>query len=307
MRRTLTFWITFMVVFLMGCQATQERRFANIEETTNSPSPSPLPTVTDVPVVKPSKIAVIIGENHGYNQVLKGAPWIKSMGVKYGVATNMKAMTHPSQPNYVWIAAGSNKGITSNTIRKVTGPSVMGKAIGAGKTAMVFAQTMSSDNCRQTQRGYYHPRHSYWVPFGDERALCEKFMVGYDKIYPRITDGTLPNLTLIVPNNCKNAHDCSLRTADNWFKAETEKLMAGPDWQAGELVIVLTWDEDGHNEGNHIHTAVLHPSLDHKVVTKALTLVSLHEALAEFGNTTPLGTKHSTTTNLNDAFGIEVD
>jgi acid phosphatase len=287
---------------LAACSADEEpSRFANVDEPTPSVGP------TDVPTVKPSKIAVIIGENKGYSQVIKGAPWMKSIGEKYGLAKSMKAMTHPSQPNYVWIAAGENKGITSNTIKHVTGPSIMGKTIAAGRTAMVFAQTMSSDNCRQTQRGYYHPRHSYWVPFKDERALCEKFMVGYDKIVPRITAGTLPNLTLIVPNNCKNSHDCSLRTADAWFRAETERLMAGPDYQSGELAIVLTWDEDNHQEGNHIHTVLIHPSIDRKVVTAPLTLVSLHRTLARFGGVTPLGIRWKTTTDLATAFGLSID
>jgi hypothetical protein len=143
--------------------------------------------------------------------------------------------------------------------------------------------------------------------FKDERALCEKHTVGYKQIKPRITDGTLGNVNMIVPGNCKNSHDCSLRTADTWFKAETEPLMAGSDYQSGELLIVLTWDEDDHNEGNRIHTVLIHPSLDHVVVDKALNLVSLHETLAKFGGTTPLGTAYESTPALHRAFGLEVD
>lgn len=276
--------------------------------------PSPPPTTaaaTDEPTVKPSKIAVLILENKGHKQVRASMKWWKSMGDRFAYATEAKAMTHPSQPNYVWIAAGENKGITSNSqSKKVSGPTIMGKTIAAGRTAGVFAQSMSSDNCRMSQRGYYHPRHSYgWVLFKDERDLCEKFMVGYDKIKPKITDGSLPNLTLIVPNNCSNSHDCSMSTADKWFRAETERLMAGPDYQSGELVIVLTADEDNGKEGNRIPLAVIHPSLDgaHKVVTKPLTLVSLHETLAAFGTVTPLGSKYKTTTALHDAFGLQTD
>ena len=283
--------------------------------TVEEPAPTVVPTVTaeptpsvgDEPTVRPSKIAVIINENRGYNQVRKGMPWLKSIGDKYGQATNMKAMTHPSQPNYVWIIAGSNRGITSNNTARVSGKSLQSTIPAAGRSFWTFGQTMSSDNCRLTQRGYYHPRHVPTTVFKDERAQCEKTTVGYDKIKPKITAGTLPNVSFIIPNNCSNSHDCSMATADKWSRTETERLMAGPDYQSGELVIVLTWDEDNKAEGNHIHTAVIHPSLDRVVVTKALNLVSLHETLAKFGGTTPLGTRYKTNPDLANAFGLSVN
>lgn len=293
--------LSLLALALYGCDTEQQPR--SLVDTATPATPTP--TVTDAPTVLIEKAAVLIGENKGYNQVRNGAPKIKALGDRYGHATNVKACTHPSQPNYVCIAAGSTRGVTSNTVSpRLSGPTIMGRTIKAGGTAAVFAQSQGSDNCRMTQRGYFHPRHYYgWPLFKDERALCEQFGLGYEKIKPRITDGTLPQQTLIVPNNCSNSHDCSLRTADTWISTEVARLMAGPDYQAGRLVIIITWDEDDHTEGNHVDLVVIHPSLDHVVVTKALNLVSLHMTLARVGQVAPIKT---TTNDLATAFGLPI-
>ena len=258
----------------------------------------------DEPTVLATKIVVIVNENRGYNQVRKGAPWMKSMGDKFGQATNVYAWGHPSQPNYLVMLWGTNRGITSNNTARIAGQSLQGK-IPAGEF-WTFAQSMSTDNCRLTQRGYYHPRHVPTTTAKDERALCEKYTVGYDKIKAKITAGTLPKVSFIVPNNCSNSHDCSLGTADRWNKTEVERLMAGPDYQSGKLVIVGTWDEDNKTEGNHIHTYVVHPSLENKVVTTRLSLYSIHKTMAEFGGVAPIGTKAAAATSLATAFGLPV-
>lgn len=269
------------------------------------PEPTPSPTVSgpDEPTVKPTKIAIIVRENKGYNQVRKGAPYSRSLE-KYGLATNMFAWGHPSQPNYVVEWWGTNKGITSNNRARVSGQSLLGK-IPAGDL-WLFAKAMGSDNCRAGQYGYYHERHVPGVTAKDEKALCEKYVVGYNKILPKIANGTLPKVSFIVPDNCKNAHDCSLSTSEAWLKTEIERLMAGPDYKSGKLVIVSTWDEDNKAEGNHIHTVVIHPSLDHKVVTTKLSLYSIHKTMAEYGGVTPIGTKGRDATSLTTAFGLPV-
>ena len=269
-------------------------------------TPSPSVEGPDEPTVLVTKIVFLINENRGYNQVRKGAPKMKAFGDKFGQATNVYAWGHPSLPNYVVMGAGSNRGITSNSHHKVTGPTLLTKVWAAGKSLYVFGQSMSTDNCRMGQRGYYHERHIWPTQFVDERALCEKYVVGYDKILPRIDNGTLGNVNMIVPNNCKNSHDCSLSGSDTWNATEVERLMAGPDYKSGKLVIVGTWDEDNKAEGNHIHMYVIHPSLENKVVTTRLTHYSIHKTMAEFGGVPAMTTKGKDATSITTAFGLPV-
>ena len=92
-----------------------------------------------------------------------------------------------------------------------------------------------------------------------------------------VNAGTLPNVGMLVPNICNDAHDCSLGTADAWLKGWLPKIMARPDFTSGKLAIVVTADEDDRNSGNKVLTTVLHSSLNgtHKVVSSALTHYSL--------------------------------
>jgi acid phosphatase len=82
---------------------------------------------------------------------------------------------------------------------------------------------------------------------------------------------------MVVPDLCNDAHDCPLATADGWLKSWLPQILAGPDFRAGRLAVVVTADEDDSKSGNLVLTAVLHPSLDrtHKVVTTRLTHYSL--------------------------------
>lgn len=262
---------------------------------------------SDPATVDPDKIIVLVLENKSYSQVRRSAPFHRAFGEEYAYATAFKAITHPSQPNYEVMQAGSTMGV-SNSYKKLYGKSLLSKTVEAGRTYKVYAESMGSDNCRQGDYGKYVRRHNPPAMWVDERALCEKYDVGLKKIYADIDAGTLPNVGFVIPNNCSNSHDCSLRTvADPWFKAKVERIMQGPDWKSGRLAIVLTADEDDHNEGNRIFTAIAHESLRGKgVVSTPLNLYGLHKTLARFGHT-PAQRKAVGAVDVATAFGLAVN
>lgn len=256
--------------------------------------------------VAASKVLVIVEENHSFAQMKKQMPYLWGLAQQYGYATNSHGNYHPSQPNYVVMAAGENKGITTNSLKQVKGPSVFGKTIAAGRTAKIYADAMGSDNCRQTGTNPYAYRHNNWISFKDERALCEKFDVDYKAFAPDVKAGTLPNVGFIIPSGQHNGHDASLAKADVFLKTALTAVFAGPDWKAGRLAIIVTADEDDKKSGQQILTAVIHPSQSHKIVTAYVDHVSLHMLLARFGHTTALGTAWKTHTDLGAAFGLPV-
>jgi hypothetical protein len=57
-----------------------------------------------------TKVLTIVEENHGYDQMLAAMPNLKSLATRYGYATNYDALTHPSLPNYLELAAGPTFG-----------------------------------------------------------------------------------------------------------------------------------------------------------------------------------------------------
>ena len=63
---------------------------------------------------------------------------------------------------------------------------------------------------------------------------------------------------MVIPNLNNDAHDGSLLEADNWLASWIPAVMAGPDYQAGRLAIVVTFDE-GIGANQNIPFVVVHP------------------------------------------------
>src|SRR5579859_5037445 len=91
--RAVTSLIGTLILLLTGCGSTSKA----------------LPIQTrPSPVVRPAAgppphIAVIVMENHEYGDIIgsRSAPYINSLARRYGLATGMYAITHPSLPNYL--------------------------------------------------------------------------------------------------------------------------------------------------------------------------------------------------------------
>jgi acid phosphatase len=316
MRARLAVVVALVCVLLVACD---DEKPSVIREPQPAPAPSTIETPTpaaeteqplDFPSVSTGvdKVLVMVVENKSFAQMKAQAPKIWALAQQYAYATNFKAIVHPSLPNYIAMAAGSLLGVGSNgypSSIKVKGPSVFGNTIKAGGTAKIWADSMGSETCKPKDSGKYAPRHVPWNDFVDERQLCQKFVVDGGQFAGDVAAGNLATVGMFIPDNCHNAHDCSIGTADNWISSQVEVAMSGPDWKSGSLAIVVTADEDNKKAGNRILTVVIHPSQSHKVVTTPLSLYSLHRLLADVGNTQPMN-KGATAPDMAKAFGLPV-
>jgi hypothetical protein len=125
--------------------------------------------------------------------------------------------------------------------------------------------------CATSDHGRYAVRHNPWAYFVDERAACQQHDVpagtpSSGALHDDVTAGHLPTFGLLVPDVCNDAHDCSLRTADRWLDSWLDVVTAGQDYRRGRLLVVVTFDEDDHDAGNHILTVFLHPRLQQTTI-----------------------------------------
>jgi acid phosphatase len=253
-------------------------------------------------------VLVFVVENHSLDQMREQMPYTFALAQQYGYATSYRALTHPSLGNYIAIAGGSTFGITDDrnpVAHQLPGPSVFSQAIDAGRTAATYAEGMPG-NCALTNGGdQYVVRHNPWTYFVDDRADCGRYDVPADQLQAAVDSGQLPNIALVIPNLCNDAHDCSLATADDWLRTTVESVLAGPDWTSGRLAVVITADEDDHRQDNLVLTAVLHPSLHQAVVDAPLTHLSLSRFLSQTVHQPPLRDA-ADAPSLGDAFGLRV-
>ena len=245
----------------------------------------------------PTKVLVVVEENHTERSALAGMPYLASLAAAHGRTTGYRAATHPSLPNYLAMAGGSTFGIRddrSPASHHVAGPSVFDRAIAGGRTAKTYGESMPT-SCGQTSTSRYAVKHNPWAYFSDaaSRASCRTFDVpagttSSGALRHDIDAGTLPNVGLLVPDICHDGHDCSLATADSWLKSWLTAVQQGPDYRAGRLAVVVTFDEDDTSGDNTVLTVVASPYTSRVVSAARLTHYSLARLLAELTSTAPL-------------------
>ena len=225
-----------------------------------------------------TKLLVFVVENHSLAEMKAQMPYSYGLAKRYAWASNYHAIRHPSLPNYLAIAGGSTFGVTddaSPSAHRIRGRSVFGQALRKGRTATVYADSMTS-NCDLSSSGEYAVRHNPWAYFVGERGACRRHDVPLTRLASDVRNGRLPNAGMVVPNLVHDAHDASLGDADAWLRKQVGMVQQGPDWKRGRLAIVITADEDDGHSGNRVLTVVATPSVAGKgAVGARLTHYSL--------------------------------
>jgi phosphatidylinositol-3-phosphatase len=262
--------------------------------TTTAPSPtaphSASPGTTRPATSGISKVLVLIVENHSLDTMRQQMPWTFALAQRYGYASGYHAVSHPSLPNYLAISGGDTFGIVddrSPAAHVLHGASVFGQALAQHRTAKVYVEDMATD-CAPYDQGTYAVRHNPWTYYVDEHSACARYDVPMSSLTADVRAGRLPNVGLVVPNTCSDAHDCPLATADGWMKSVVGGIMSGPDFASGRLLVVITADEDHHDQGNLVLTTLVNPQLHGVVVSSALDHYSLSRLLSEVVGAAPL-------------------
>jgi acid phosphatase len=260
----------------------------------------------------PTKVLTIVEENHGQTTALQGMPYLAMLSQHYGRTTAYRTLTHPSLPNYLAMTGGSTFGVHddgSPAQHPLSGPSVFDAARSAGHRAVTYAEGMTKP-CQLTSAGRYAVKHNPWVYFASAgpRRACQSFDVpsgttASGALRNDVIRGTLPHVGLLIPDLCHDAHDCPLATADGWLKSWVRVISAGPDYQAGRLVVVITFDEvEGTGTGS-ILTVLVHPSVRGRVVTSGLSHLSWSRWMTDLVGAAPLR-QAAGATSLGRAFGM---
>jgi hypothetical protein len=261
---------------------------------------------------RPTKVLLVVEENHTQASAVRGMPYLAAMARRYGHTTADRAVAHPSLPNYLALAGGSTFGVRDDAgpaSHRVGGPSVFDRVIAAHRTAKTYAEAMPAP-CFRSATSRYGVKHNPWAYFADpgSRLNCRRFDVAAGTpargpLRGDVNAGRLPDVGLLVPDTCDDAHDCPLATADGWLRRWLPVVMAGPDYRSGRIAIVVTFDEDDTTGPNTVLTTVISPYTSHIVSSTPYTHYSLTRYLAELTGTTPPGAA-ATAPSLRAAFHL---
>jgi hypothetical protein len=231
-----------------------------------SPPPPPPPPPPPGAI---KHIILIMEENHSLADVTAGMPYLTGLGQTYAHATALKAIQHPSLPNYFAITAGTTFGVgsdcgTTTSTCSQSGDNIFHQAESAGGWAG-WAESMPT-NCAKANHTPYVVHHAV-APFYTDLADCATNDVPFDPAAPPpITAG----FTLLTPNNNHNGHSSTLGAADAWLQQVIPELQADPAYADGSTLIEVTFDE-GVSTNQTVAAIFINPALSGVTVTQAAT------------------------------------
>ncbi len=249
-----------------------------------------------------TKLLVIVEENHSFDQMTQQMPYLNRLAERFAYADHYTAIRHPSLPNYLAIIGGDTAGVTDDaepSRHVIHGQSVFGQALAAKRTAKAYEESMAM-NCAASGGAVkgYAVKHNPWAYYIDERTACKAFDVAASSFVADAQASQLPNVGLLVPNLCNDAHDralgCDLGTADRYLASVLPAVLGSSDFKSGDLAVVVTADEDDNSSqdttGGSVLTVVLQAGLDgsHRVVATPLTHYSLSRMYSQVVGAAPL-------------------
>ncbi|HEY6844038.1 MAG TPA: alkaline phosphatase family protein [Thermoanaerobaculia bacterium] len=184
-------------------------------------------------------------------------PFLTELASKGALLTNYHALTHPSQPNYIALTAGSAYGITDDNPVTINVRNLADLIEKAGLTWKVYAEDYPGD-CfvgASADGGLYVRRHVPFLEFADIQTNSQRCtnIVDATQLDADIASDSLPSFALYIPNNRHNGHDTSLAAADQFLQSRFGPLIDNPAFTSNTLFVV-TFDESNSTTNNHVST-----------------------------------------------------
>jgi phosphoesterase family protein len=177
-------------------------------------------------------------------------PFFKELRKSGVLLENYHALAHPSQPNYIALAAGSSYGVTDDNSVTVDA-SHLGDLLENRQFGWkVYAEEYPGNcflgpNAGNPATGQYERRHVPFINFKnvqDDPVRCNIHIVNASELDADVAAGTLSNFSFYVPNGHHNGHDTDPATADAWLQSRLGPLLTDPRFM-NDMVVMITWDE----------------------------------------------------------------
>lgn len=263
---------------------------------------------------------VIWEENKDYSSVIgsSAAPYINSLAADCGLATNYRAATHPSLPNYLTPTSGLsyakypfNTDCSPGGSCLATGPSIFSQETGSGHQWRSYEEAMPA-NCYKTTTDIYAARHNPAVYYPSVAADCARWdePLGSPTSGPLARDvaaGALPSYSVVTPDVEDDMHNGTVAQGDQWLARWLPVITSGSDYRDGRLAIVIVWDE-GFGSGNYTsHVPLLVVSASTRPGTRVSLPLTEASVLRSAEDLTGVGAHlgaAATATPLAPAFGL---
>jgi hypothetical protein len=274
-------------------------------------------------------VFLILMENHNWSDIYQNtgsAPYINgTLLPEASWCTNYfdnPASAHPSEPNYIWLEAGTNA-LADHTFSTDADPSASNSSSAdhlakqmttKGVTWREYAEDITGNDCPISSTGMYATKHVPFVFFTDvvgsppssTNAGCKQNIRPYTELAGDLTNGKTAQYNFLTPNLCNDMHDTctgdSIKQGDDWLSQQIPVIMGSNAYKNGGAIFV-TWDESEGGE-NPIGMIVLSPLAKGKSYqgTKMYYHSSMVRSVQEIFGLTPFLNDAANQTDLADLF-----
>jgi hypothetical protein len=217
-----------------------------------------------------TNVFLILMENHNWADIAHNpaAPYINHTLLpmaSYARAYYNPPGVHPSEPNYLWLEAGTNFGITDDALpatnHQKTSMHLVTLLNHAHISWKAYQENISGTECPLETNGLYAPKHNPMVFFDDvtggnnpQSAYCIAHERPANELAGDLQKNMVARYNFITPNACNDMHDdCApqkdaIRQGDSWLAHEIPMIMASQAYKSGGIIFI-TWDEGESNDG----------------------------------------------------------
>jgi phosphatidylinositol-3-phosphatase len=303
----------------------------SINSTARTPTNTPIGThsTTSTPgnsikAMNDKHVFLIMMENHNWSDIKNNpsAPYINNTLLpmaSYAEQYYNPPGIHPSEPNYLWLEAGTNFDVNNDFDPVFNHQSTTQHLVtllnNAGISWKSYQEDISGTDCPLTGSGSYAPKHNPMVYFDDvtntndpKSSYCISHIRPFTELATDLQQNTEPNYSFITPNLCNDMHNsCSplndpVKQGDTWLSQNLPTILNSQAYKNGGYVFI-TWDEGEGGDGP-IGMIVLSNNARGGGYSNTIhyTHSSTLRTIEEIFGVTPLLGDAANATNLSDLF-----
>jgi hypothetical protein len=219
--------------------------------------------------VASATVFLIVMENHNWADI-KGsasAPFINGLLATGAHAEQYKNPPglHPSEPNYIWLEAGDNLGVSNDLPPSFNHQSTKAHLVTqlekAGHTWKSYQEDIDGLTCPLDAVKSYAPKHNPMIFFDDITDMndamsqhCISHVRPFTELATDLAQNKVANYNFLTPNLCNDMHDTcapqndNIKQGDDWLAAQVPVLLGSQAFTDGATVII-TWDEGELGDG----------------------------------------------------------
>jgi phosphatidylinositol-3-phosphatase len=275
-------------------------------------------------------VFLIMMENHNWSDIKNNssAPYINQTLLpmaSYAEQYYNPPGLHPSEPNYLWLVAGTNFGVTTDDEPAVNHQHATQHLVTllnqAGISWKSYQEDIDGTVCPIKSSGLYATKHNPMVFFDDvtdtndpTSSYCIAHVRPFSELAADLHNNTQARYNFITPNLCHDMHNTcpplndSVLQGDTWLSQNVPMILNSQAYQNGGIVFI-TWDEGEGKDASEksdgpIGLILLAPDAKGHGYSNTIhyTHSSTLRTIQEIFGVTPLLGDAANATNLSDLF-----